>query len=166
MEGTLACIPLYGEPYINQWKAQIAAYPDALAEKMITTHLKFFPVWGLKSHFQTRDATIWYHQILVETAHNLLAVLAGLNRLYFTTFQFKRMHSFTADMTIKPPNLATRLETLFCAPLDHTLPEIETLVQETITLVEQHMPQIDTTRAKARIGWEHKAWEMGSHRPV
>lgn len=128
-----------------------------------SSHLKFFPIWGLKSHFQTRDATIWYQQILVETAHNLLAVLAGLslNCLYFTTFQFKRMHSFIAEMTIKPLNLATRLETLFCGELEHVLPEIETLVQKTITLVEQHMPHIDTTSAKARIAWEHKAWGMG-----
>lgn len=160
MEGTLACQALYGAEYIDKWKAQIAAYPDALAEKMVTSHLKFFPVWGLESHFRTRDATIWYQQILVETSQNLIAVLAGINRLYFTTFQFKRMHRFINQMTIKPDNLAARLEGLFCGGMSEVLSDVERLVQETITLVEEHMPHIETSSAKRRIGWQHQAWEL------
>ncbi|MGB0386510.1 MAG: hypothetical protein ACPGWR_17010 [Ardenticatenaceae bacterium] len=162
MEGTLACQALYGAEYIDKWKAQIAAYPDALAEKMVTTHLQFFPIWGLESHFRTRDATIWYQEILVESAQKLIAVLAGLNHLYFTTFQFKRTHSFINQMTIKPDNLAARLEGLFCGAMTEVLPEVESLVKETIALVEEHMPHIDTTRAKARIGWQHQAWQPQS----
>lgn len=60
MEGTLACQALYGPEYIDKWKAQIAAYPDALAEEMVKKYLQFFPVWGLEPHFRTRDAAIWY----------------------------------------------------------------------------------------------------------
>lgn len=158
LEGTLACRPLYGAAYIERWKGRISAYPDALADKMVSHHLQFFPVWGLEHHFRTRDASLWYHQILVETGHKLMAVLAGLNRLYFTTFQFKRMRSFIEEMTLKPDNLTARLEGLFSRDIGEALPEVEQLVAETIALVEHHMPHIDATKAKARLGWQHQPW--------
>lgn len=158
LEGTLACQALYGKSYIQQWKEQIATYPPALAEAMVKKHLAFFPVWGLDHHFRTRDATIWYYQNLVEITHNLIGVLAGLNRLYFTTFQFKRMGRFVAQMAITPPNLATRLEALFQGEMAQVSVEVESLVAETVALVETYMPTIDTATAKRRIGWRQQPW--------
>lgn len=159
LEGTLACQALYGDRYIQQWKERLAAYPPALAEAMVTQHLAFFPLWGLEAHFRTRDATIWFYQSMVEAAQNLVAVLAGLNRLYFTTFQCKRMNRFLNQMTIAPVDLAPRLERLFQADRTVAVAELETLVAETITLVETYMPAIDTTKAKRRLGWRQSMWQ-------
>jgi hypothetical protein len=122
---------------INRWKAQIGRYPSTPAEAIIKKHLTFFPVWGLGYHFRTLDDTIWRHQILVETAHNLVAVLAALNHLYFTTFQFKRMAYFIAQMEIAPANLAVRLEALFHQEMPRAVAELEMLVAETVALVEK-----------------------------
>lgn len=160
MEGTLACQALYGEAYIDGWKAHLAAYPPALAEAMVKNHLAFFPLWGLEPHFRTRDATVWYYQILVEAAQNLVGVLAGLNRLYFTTFQFKRMGRFLQQMEIAPPDLATRLERLFHSNQPDAPAELEALVAETIALVETYMPTVDTTKAKRRLGWRQQPWHV------
>lgn len=158
LEGTLNCKALYGESYIDAWQAKIRAYPPALAEAMVKKHLAFFPVWGLEHHFQTRDATLWYYQIMVEAAQNLVGVLAGLNRLYFTTFQFKRMERFFNEMVIAPSDLSARIEALFQADMQNAMTELEMLVSETIVLVEEHMPTVDTTQAKRRIGWRQKPW--------
>lgn len=162
LEGTLACKALVGAALIDRWKAQIAAYPPELGRAMVAQNLNFFAVWGLEPHFRTRDATIWYHQILVETAHKLLGILAGLNQLYFTTFQFKRQHRFIAQMTIKPSRFAERLDRLFTAELAPALTELEALVSETIALVETHMPDVDTHAAKARRGWRQQPWQMAA----
>lgn len=159
MEGTLASVALYGKPLMDKWKAQIAAYPDALAEAMVKHNLRFFPVWGLIPHFTTRDATLWYYEILVESAQRIVGILAGLNKLYFTTFQFKRTGRFIGQMAIKPDNLYERLESVFESELETAVITLEQLVAETITLVESHMPQIDTTAAKARIGWRQQPWQ-------
>lgn len=159
LEGTLACKSLYGAAYIDHWKARIANYPPALAEAMVKKHLVFFPVWALEPHFRTRDATVWYYQILVEASQNLVAILAGLNHLYFTTFQFKRMHRFIDQMSIAPENLAARLEKLFQTDMQSALAELESLVAETVKLVETHLPHIDTTSAKRRLGWRQQPWQ-------
>lgn len=159
LEGTLACQALYGDAYIQQWKERLLAYPPALAEAMVKKHLAFFPLWGLEPHFRTRDATIWFYQSMVEAAQNLVGVLAGLNQLYFTTFQFKRMNRFFKQMTIAPIDLAPRLERLFQPDRTVAVAELEALVAETVTLVETYMPTIDTTKAKRRLGWRQQAWQ-------
>jgi hypothetical protein len=159
LSGILASLPLYGEPLVREWQARAAAYPPALARAMVEKHLSFFPIWGLLGQFTSRDATIWRYQVLVEAAQNILAILAGLNRVYYSTFQFKRMNQFVRKLKLAPPNLAERLENLFHSDVETGAVELEKLVAETVALVEQEMPDLDTTAAKRRLGWRQPAWQ-------
>ena len=43
--------------------------------------------------------------------------------------------------------------------------QLEALVLETVELVEQYMPQVDTARARRRIGWRSQAWTMVDDTP-
>ena len=113
--GTLEGIPLYGAELINDWKEKIADYPPALAQAMVEQHLQFFPLWSVQPQLAARDAKLWHYQILTEASYNLLAILAGLNRQYFTTFQFKRLQHFVAQLSIAPFDFAARLDRLFTA---------------------------------------------------
>ncbi|KAF3885331.1 MULTISPECIES: hypothetical protein [Nostocales] len=160
MTGTLIGIPLYGETLIEKWKAKVANYPDGLAQKMVEHYLKFFPIWGMQPKLARRDTTLWYYQILVESAQNLLGVLSGLNRLYYSTFQFKRMSRFIEQMKIVPENLASRLESLFHHEAPVAINELEALVRETIELVEIYMPHVDTSLARQKLGWRQQPWKQ------
>ena len=158
LSGTLTCIPLFGEPWIQKWKATARDYPDALARAMVEKHLQFFPLWGLEGRMATRDATLWMQQSLIESAQNLLGILAGLNRVYYSTFQFKRMREFIAGLRIAPEGLAARLEALCHAAPAAAATDLEALVRETLALVDLHMPGVDTTRASRRLGWRQQPW--------
>jgi hypothetical protein len=160
MSGTLLGIPLYGEALIQQWKAKIANYPDGLAQTMVEHYLKFFAIWGMQPKLAGRDTTIWYYQILVESAQNILGVLSGLNRLYYSTFQFKRMSRFIEQMKIAPLHLASRLEGLFDSEATIAVNELEALVRETVELVEIHMPQVDTASARRKLSWRQQPWQL------
>ncbi len=161
MSGTVVGIPLYGETLIQQWKAKVANYPDGLAQRMVEHYLKFFAIWGMQSKLARRDTTLWYYQMLVESAQNLLGVLSGLNRLYYSTFQFKRMSRFIEQMEIAPENFAFRLEGLFHHEAPVAANQLEALVRETVELVEIYMPQVDTSSAKQKLGWRQQPWELG-----
>jgi hypothetical protein len=158
LSGTLTCIPLFGEALINIWRARARDYPDALAKAMVEKHLQFFPVWGIQGRMGTRDATLWLRQSVIESAQNILGVLAGLNRVYFSTFQFKRMRAFVAELRIAPAGLAARIEDLCRASPDKAAVALEALVGETLALVNLHMPQVDTSKAGRRIGWRQQPW--------
>lgn len=115
----------------------------------------------MQSKLTKRDTTLWYYQILVESAQNILGVLSGLNRLYYSTFQFKRMGRFVEQMKIAPENLASRLEGLFYHEAFIAVNELEALVRETVELVEIHMPQVNTDEAKRKLGWRQRPWNGG-----
>lgn len=158
MSGTLNCIPLYGEELIAQWKERIGRYPDGLARALVEKHLTFFPVWFLGRYLEPRDAVLWTYQSLVEAAQNILGVLAGLNRLYYATFQFKRMRKFIAAMQYAPPRLAERIEQLFAGDIPAAAIVLEGLVRDTVELVQQHMPGVDTAKAGQRLGKRQEKW--------
>ncbi len=160
LSGTLEGIPLYGAELINAWKDKIANYPPALAQAMVEQHLQFFPLWSVQPQLAARDAKLWHYQILTEASYNLLAILAGLNRQYFTTFQFKRMQHFVAQLSIAPFDFAARLDRLFTAEFPAAALELEALVGETIELVAQHMPQIDVSNIRQKIGQRKPAWKF------
>lgn len=160
MSGVQKSIPLHGAELIGQWQERLADYPAPLARAMVEHHLQFFPLWGLQAYLDGRDAVLWRSQMLLEAAQNILGVLAGLNRRYYTTFQFKRMRDFIEQLAIAPDKLADRLEYLLESEPGPAAAELERLVAEIAELVERHMPEVDTSGARKRIGWRRPAWQM------
>lgn len=158
LSGTLDCLPLHGAELIEQWKERIARYPDGLARAVVEKHLSFFPLWYLEQYLEPRDAVLWTYQSLVEAAQNILGILAGLNKVYYTTFQFKRMKKFVASLQYAPDRLAERLDKLFAGNISAAIATLEELVRETIALVETYMPEIDTTKASRRLGERQGKW--------
>lgn len=159
LAGMLHALSLHGQSVIEHWQQCLTAYPDTLAEAMVRHYLAFTPPWALYENLKTRDATIWWYQMMVDTAYHLLGVLAGLNRCYYSTFQFKRMRRFIAEMKITPTNFAERLESLFHVdPASQSLLTKE-LTGETVALIEERMPQIDTSTVKRLLAWQSRLWE-------
>jgi hypothetical protein len=95
--------------------------------------------------------------MLLEAAFNLLGVLAGLNRLYFTRFQFKRTRAYISRMKLAPDRLADRLESLFRLEPESAAAELGRLVQETLALVEAELPGFDTGM-RFPPGTRHQPW--------
>lgn len=159
LSGMLDCIPLYGEELIQEWKKKIANYPDALARAMVEKYLNFVPIWALQEHLAARDTTLFQHQIRLEAGQNILGVLAGLNRLYYSTFQFKRMKQFIEQMNIAPENLYMRLESLYHQEPLSAASQLKNLVVETVELVELYMPEIDTVKIRESLDRQKRIWK-------
>ncbi|MCC6429202.1 MAG: hypothetical protein IT435_20570 [Phycisphaerales bacterium] len=159
MSGTLISIPITGAARLEAWQKQIRAYPDTLRLAMVRHHLKFFAVWGVMPRLEVRDAHLWIRQSLLDTSFNVLGTLAGLNREYFTTFQFKRTRAFISKLTLSPPNLADRLESLWTLPSRPATQTLRSLVAETTDLVERELPEIDTTAARKAPARNDIAWQ-------
>lgn len=158
MSGTLECVTVYGDAYMEKWKARIAAFPEGLRRAMVEKHLQFFPYWYNQKQLQARDATLWHYQILTESAYNLIAILAGLNRLYFTTFQFKKMQRFLDQMQVKPQNFDARLQALFTLDSAAAASSLEALVADVIAQIESELPDVDVSAVKKRLGQHRPPW--------
>jgi len=159
-DGVVLGMALHGDDLLLAWKARLAEYPDPLRRAMVERHLRIPPMWVADDRMASRDATIFRHQMLVQAALNLLAVLAGLNRVYFSSFQFKRMQAFATRLPIAPPDVADRLERLFENP-HRAGPGLEALLIDTLALVERELPDLDTTAARRWVGQRPEPWDLG-----
>lgn len=154
LSGILDGVPLHGDAFLANLKARVAAYPEALGQKMIETHLNFFPLWNADGWRTARDAALWEAEMRYEACKNVLGVLCGLNRVYFTPFQLKHTRRLCGKLVLSPPNLAARLEAVLAGDLSAT----RTLVRETIALVEAHRPEISTEAVRRRIARTWEPW--------
>ncbi len=123
-------LALHGAELIERWRSE-AAYSDALRRAVVAKHWKVVPLWRLHDHIVARDAELWRRQIVVDAAFDLLAVLAAANRVWFSSFQFKRTRKLADRLRLAPPDLADRLESLFTLAPRAAADELERLVQET-----------------------------------
>jgi hypothetical protein len=63
-------------------------------------------------------------------------------------------------MKTAPKNLTDRLEGLSHHAAPIAVDELEALVRETVELVEIHMPQIDTSLVRQKLGWRQQPWKL------
>jgi Nucleotidyltransferase domain len=129
-------LALHGADVIGRWRAA-AAYTDELQRAVVARHWKVVPLWRLTDHVAARDAALWRQQILVDAAYDLLAVLAAANRVWFSSFQFKRTRRLTGQLAVAPPDLADRLESLFTLPPAAGAAELERLTDETRAILAE-----------------------------
>ncbi len=106
---------------------------------------QIYPYWAAHEQIAARDARLFEMQSLLDSAFNVLAMLSGLNRIYFTTFQFKGIRQHVAAFETAPSRLAERLESLFKLDRAAAAEELRQLVEETVSLVEERMPGVDTS---------------------
>lgn len=158
MSGTLVSIAVHGADVLEGWKARIRDYPDVLARAMVKHHLKFFPVWGVIDRLERREADLWLKQIMVDASFNLLGILAGLNRKYFTTFQYKRSGAFVRSLVIAPERFEVRLESLILLPAREAAAELKKLVSEVVVLIERHMPEVDSALERKALKRQDEPW--------
>jgi hypothetical protein len=142
MSGLFEGLPLFGEDLIERWRRK-AGYTEELQRTTIEKRWKFFPWWYFEERLRARDATAWRYDVLVQSTYAIVGVLAALNRIYFSTFEFKRSGKFISRLEVAPENLAARLDALFDSDERHSTAELERLVAETQALVAERFPDID-----------------------
>src|ERR1700754_3342588 len=119
---------------------------------MIEHFLRQGAPWRAVSQLLHRDGELWCRELLVDACFGLFGVLAGLNRRYFTTFQFKRMTRFANSLALAPADFATRVQQLLLAPPRDAFVELHALEDEVFGLLAAHAPAVDLSVVRRRRG--------------
>jgi len=155
MDTIRACIPLYGDAIIQQWKRQAVHYPEALALKNIQHHIATFDVAQLAVMAYRDNPTVFYTAIS-RLQEAIFVVLLALNRLYFPTFKW--MYQVLATMSIKPVDVERRFRQAFRLPYADAVEDTTHLLHETLSLVKRHFPHLDTTVVARRLAYARTAY--------
>jgi hypothetical protein len=70
-------------------------------------------------------------------------------RFYVAPEKLKRVGAVVGRMELVPPDAPARLEALLDLPWEQVRYELDDLVERTLQLVEEHLPEVDTSRARA-----------------
>lgn len=133
--------PVHGAALVRQWRAQVASYPRALAEAMILAHCEF----NLSSAdvLAERDDLLMLYDLICTTERQILGILLGLNRLYLANPNYKWLDQLVSELRIAPAALSFRLKQIFRTDAKLAVRALQQLIEETLALVEKHMPQLD-----------------------
>ena len=143
-------IPLHGAALLAAWRARTVAYPDGLARAMVEQHLAFGPHWWLEM-LAERDDLPYLYDLLCRVEHSVLGALCGLNRVYAPSTTLKWTERVAGDLTVAPSDLTGRLKRVFRAEPREGVQEARRLIEETVALVEAHLPTVDTAAVRARL---------------
>ncbi len=154
-----ACIPLYGEALIQEWKRLAAQYPDELVLKNIRETLPTFEAGQLTVLAYRENPTAFYAAISRQQ-QAMFMVLLALNRLYFPTFKW--MYQVLETMRIKPAAVEQRFRQTFTASYAEAVQDTTQLLHETLALVEQTFPQVDTAAVHRRLAYARRMYSDGT----
>jgi hypothetical protein len=140
--------PLYGAELIERWRARTDAYPAALARAMVAQHLEFRPRYLLEM-LAARNDELMLHRWLLEAEQLIMDVLMGLNRVYAPHPYHKWLDWETGQLKVAPPELNARLRQVLRAEPRAAVDLLHSLIEETFALVERHLPDLDTSAARA-----------------
>lgn len=143
LDGILTGLPLKGADLTDGWKARLAHYPPQLGDMLVQKYLRFRPLWVLQKMGVDRNEIIFLQEELLNAVQHIFGVLCGLNQMYHPG-KIKGLNHTVAKMKIAPPDLATRLPGLFEVDGQTAVHQLQQLIEETIALVETHLPHIDT----------------------
>jgi hypothetical protein len=149
LSGLHAGLVLSGDELIGGLRAE-AAYPDELRLAMVRAHLDVFPLWRMQDSLSRRDAELWQRETLVAGFQKVLAILAGVSRVWFSTFQLKHQRELVAGFVESPPDLAARIDAALVAPMPVAADELESVLDETLEIAGRLLPAVADEVARYR----------------
>jgi len=154
--GILHAIPLHGATLVEGWQQRAAIYPDGLRLAVVRAHAQIEGLWRLDAYC-ARDNPVAGYRVLTAAHEELLHVLLGLNRVYFTGF--KSLTAVVADFQIAPHDLLGRVRASYPLEAGTSRTVLTALVEETHDFVEEHLPEIDVERLREILRYERPLWD-------
>lgn len=135
--------PVYGTELVQRWQSRLAVYPRTLATAMILAHCEFNLVSA--DVLAERDDLLMLYNLICGTQRQILGILLGLNRLYLSNPHYKWLDQLVSELRIAPGALSFRLKQIFRTDAKLAVHALQQVIDETLALVQQHMPELDMT---------------------
>jgi hypothetical protein len=150
ISGFLDSITLYGESLVEEWKNRLRPYPEELAKRMVKQHLRFYVRGCLLNQGFQRDDLLFYYDGLCLMFKNVIGILAGINRVYFSLDEPRWISYELERMPIRPANTWERMRRALQSPGPEAIDILEGLINDVMDLVDEHMPDMNVAEIRRR----------------
>jgi hypothetical protein len=156
--------PLHGEELLARWRARAENHPLELARRVVRENLWLGPAFCPQAYVQ-RDDVLLLVQHFCWVMRALLGVLCGLNRVYHPGSEYEGLlppikwaDQLIEELRLAPPHLQGRLKGVFRAAPGDGWRELRRVIEETLVLVEDHLPQVNEITAQDERPHVSTAW--------
>jgi hypothetical protein len=148
---------LHGEELVAAWQAQAAVYPRELSVAVVRRFGQFDHFWRYEMWLARGENLMMLYQAYALVAQQLLHVLLGLNRVYYSGFKWLEL--LDGRLLLKPRHLPQRLRIAFQAPPAEGAAVLAALVDETYDLLERQLPEVNVERLRTIFRYRRPAWD-------
>ncbi len=146
--GFIEAEALYGEELYEEWREKLSVYPKELAEKTVRRYMGFIQRGVLMHQGLERGDIIFVYDGICAMLKNILGILGGLNRLYYAPDEPRWVEVALEDMQIKPALAWERMRKIFDVGPTEGISILEEMLEEILDLIDEHAPDIDTSRLR------------------
>jgi hypothetical protein len=134
------CRPLYGPELISSWRARAAMYPGTLAAAMIERALSpdALEGWGNREALARRGDDLAVRDLLSRAGQAVFGAVLAVNGVYSPHRMIKWQRHLIGELDLMPEHFAERLVLLGAGSNLRALREAETLLADTVQLVQAH----------------------------
>lgn len=137
-------IPLLNEELLKKWSGRAAIYPRGLAIKVVRENVKYLGYHNFDTHL-ARNETGLLLGLLSGLQKRVFNIVLALNGEFFSSY--KRMDAEIASFKIVPASWRGRNPNyLFELPVSKGVNELSRLMEETLSLVNLHLPEVETKK--------------------
>jgi hypothetical protein len=151
---------LVGAAQFERWQTSTAAYPEALARAVVAEQLEADARWWDCEKVVQRDERALLYSLLGEMAGRITRILLALNRRYLPDPRLKWLDRLAASLPICPAGFAARLQQLYRLEPVAAVHEAQQLFDETLDLVERHLPGVETAFARKWYRHRRAQWDQ------
>ena len=149
-------IALHGEELVAGWQEQAGTYPDGLRLAVVRAHAQIEGLWRLDAYV-VRDNPVAGYQVLAAAHEDLLHVLLGLNRTYYSGF--RSLAAVVRELGIAPSDLLERLRASYPLVEGRSKELTTALVDDVHDLIEVHVPEVDVRWLREILRYERPLWD-------
>jgi hypothetical protein len=146
--GFLAATVLHGAELYEEWHRRLATYPEGLAPRVVRQHLRIFQRGCLTHQGLERGDVLYFQDGLCQMLKNVLGILAGLNRVYFSSAEPRWLQYELSRMPIQPEGTWPRMLRILTGDPRQAERLLTELIEEVLDLVAKHLPEVDTSRIR------------------
>jgi hypothetical protein len=160
MAGIIEGVPLLNASKIDGWKQRLRQYPDALQLAVIQRYGIIDHFWRWEMLVARGNNRMEIANLFTHILHQVLHLLLALNRRYYNGFKW--LDSLVSHFAIAPENLAERIRRVYELPILDAALEVRSIVEDTFTLIEQHLPAVNIEQFRQVFYYQRPQWEDAS----
>lgn len=115
-------------------------------DRDLKRHLYFYPHQALRDRILARGHTVYFWQIMLLAAENILGLLLALNRQTGLPADARALPAWARQAWMAPPDWAPRLSRVFGLPAPLALEDMHALICETLEIVHAVRPAAGADR--------------------